>query len=159
MTQHEWVWPTSEALHFLGMSLMFGTLLIVSLRLMGGMRSMSFAAAHRLLPFGVLGFAINVVTGMLFFIGAPEQYVDNVSFHWKVILLELIGACFLLLTVYDITECGDHRRGPVHSATRRAVRRRTSRICRGRESPRRPSHRPRCLRPGVAVAIIGRRFS
>jgi hypothetical protein len=101
VTQHEWVWPTSEALHFLGMSLMFGTLLIVSLRLMGGMRSMSFAAAHRLLPFGVLGFAINVVTGMLFFISAPEQYVDNVSFHWKVVLLELMGACFLVLTVYD----------------------------------------------------------
>jgi hypothetical protein len=27
--------------------------------------------------------------------------VDNVSFHWKVTLLELSGACFLLLTVCD----------------------------------------------------------
>ena len=99
--QHEWVWPTSEALHFLGMSLMFGALLLVCLRLLGGMPSMSFAAAHRLLPFGLLGFAINVVTGMLFFIAAPEQYVDNVSFHWKIGLLELSGASFLVLTVYD----------------------------------------------------------
>jgi len=99
--QHPWVWPTSEALHFLGMSLMFGSLLVVGVRLLGGMRSMSFAAAHRLLPFGLLGFAVNLVTGTLFFLGAPEQYVDNVSFHWKVALMELTGACFLVLTVYD----------------------------------------------------------
>jgi hypothetical protein len=38
--EHEWVWPTSEALHFLGMSLMFGALLVVCVRLLGGMRSM-----------------------------------------------------------------------------------------------------------------------
>jgi len=38
---------------------------------------------------------------MLFFIGAPEQYVENVSFHWKMILLELAGLNFLFLTVFE----------------------------------------------------------
>ena len=99
--EHPWVWPTSETLHFLGMSLMFGVLLIVNLRLLGMLKKMPFAAVHRLLPFGILGFAINFVTGMLFFIAAPEQYTENVSFHWKMILLELAGVNFLFLTVFD----------------------------------------------------------
>jgi hypothetical protein len=65
------------------------------------MKAMPFAAVHRLLPFGMLGFAINFVTGMMFFISASEQYTQNVSFHWKMILLELAGLNFLVLTVFD----------------------------------------------------------
>jgi uncharacterized membrane protein len=99
--EHPWVWPTCETLHFLGMSLMFGVLMIVNLRLVGLMKGMSYASVHRLLPFGIMGFGINFVTGMMFFIGAPEQYIENVSFHWKMILLGLAGLNFLVLTVYD----------------------------------------------------------
>lgn len=98
---HPWAWPTSETLHFLGMSLMFGVLLIVNLRLLGLMKGMSYPSVHRLLPFGIMGFGINFVTGMLFFIAAPEQYIENVSFHWKMILLGLAGLNFLFLTVFD----------------------------------------------------------
>jgi uncharacterized membrane protein len=99
--QNRWVWPTAETLHFLGMSLMFGVLTIVNLRLLGFMKGMSFPSVHRLLPFGILGFGVNLVTGMLFFVGAPEQYTQNVAFHWKVILLELAGLNYLFLTVFD----------------------------------------------------------
>lgn len=99
--QHPFVWPTCETLHFLGMSLMFGVLMIVNLRLLGWLRGMSFASVHRLLPFGLMGFGINFITGMFFFIAASEQYTQNVSFHWKVILLILAGVNYLVLTVYD----------------------------------------------------------
>jgi len=73
------------------MSLMFGVLLIVNLRLIGFLRGMSFAAVHRLLPFGLLGFGINFITGMFFFVAASEQYTQNVAFHYKVVLLILAG--------------------------------------------------------------------
>jgi len=99
--QHPFVWPTCETLHFLGMSLMFGVLLIVNLRLIGFLRGMSFAAVHRLLPFGLMGFGVNFVTGMFFVIAASEQYTQNVAFHYKVLLLILAGVNFLVLTVYD----------------------------------------------------------
>jgi hypothetical protein len=98
---HPYLWPTSETLHFIGMSLMFGVLMVVNLRLVGWLRGMSFAAVHRLLPLGMLGFAINFVTGMFFFMAKPEQYTYNVSFHWKIILLMLAGATYLVLTVYE----------------------------------------------------------
>jgi len=99
--QHPWVWPTCETLHFIGMSLMFGVLMIVNLRLVGWLRGMSFASVHRLLPFGLMGFGINFITGMFFFIAASEQYTQNVAFHYKIILLMLAGVNYLVLTVYD----------------------------------------------------------
>ena len=101
VVENAWVWPTLETLHFLGMSLMFGVLMVVNFRLLGWLRGMSYAAVHRLLPFGILGFAVNFVTGMMFFIAASEQYTQNVAFHWKVLLLELAGVNFLVLTVFD----------------------------------------------------------
>ena len=99
--QHPFVWPTCETLHFIGMSLMFGVLMIVNLRLLGWLRGMSFASVHRLLPFGLMGFGINFITGMFFFIAASEQYTQNVAFHYKVVLLMLAGVNYLVLTVYD----------------------------------------------------------
>ena len=48
-----------------------------------------------------MGFGINFMTGMFFFIAASEQYTQNVAFHWKVVLLMLAGVNFLVLTVYD----------------------------------------------------------
>jgi hypothetical protein len=38
---------------------------------------------------------------MVFFIAKPEQYTYNVSFHWKILLLMIFGAAYLVLTVYD----------------------------------------------------------
>jgi uncharacterized membrane protein len=95
-----WVWPTCESLHFLGMSLMFGVLMVVNFRLLGFLQGMSYASVHRLLPFGILGFAVNMLTGMLFFIGEPHQYTRNAPFQWKVLLLVLAGLNFVVLTVY-----------------------------------------------------------
>jgi hypothetical protein len=56
---------------------------------------------HRLLPLGLTGFVINFISGMFFFVVKPAQYIYNVSFHWKIILLMLSGATYLVLTVYD----------------------------------------------------------
>ena len=94
-------WPTLEAIHFIGLSLLFGVVLVGNLRILGLMRNAAFVDVHRLLPWGVLGFVINSVTGMLFFIGQAFQYVDNASFHWKVLFMLLAGANVLYLTLFD----------------------------------------------------------
>lgn len=101
VTSNPWVWPTAEALHFLGLSLLFGVLFTVNLRLMGGIRSVPFAALHRLLPWAMLGFAVNLVTGMLFVIAAADQYIGNTPFIWKIAFMMIAGANLLYLTVYD----------------------------------------------------------
>jgi uncharacterized membrane protein len=94
----DWVWPACEAIHFIGLGLAFGVVLLLNLRLLGMMKSIAFADLHRTLPWGMLGFAVNLVTGMLFFIGVPEQYTNNAPFHWKIVCLVLLGANLIYFT-------------------------------------------------------------
>ena len=100
MVNSPWAWPAAETVHFLGLSLSFGVLLAVNLRILGVMRQVPFADVHRLLPWGMLGFGANLITGMLFFIGQPKQYIDSAPFYWKVVFLMIAGANFLYLTVF-----------------------------------------------------------
>jgi hypothetical protein len=91
MIQSAWLWPLCEALHFIGLALLVGVVGMLDLRLLGRMRHLSFTAVHSLIPWGILGFVINLVTGVLFFIGAPDQYVANVAFWYKLAFLALAG--------------------------------------------------------------------
>jgi hypothetical protein len=95
-----WAWPAAETVHFLGLSLSFGVLLAVNLRILGVMRQLPFADVHRLLPWGMLGFGANLITGMFFFVGQPGQYSSSEPFKWKVVFLVIAGANFLYLTVF-----------------------------------------------------------
>ena len=99
--ERTWVWPTCETLHFIGLSLLFGVAALVDLRMLGMMKSIPFPALHRLLPWGILGFGINLITGMLFFVGAPEQYTQNPVFTWKMALMMLAGLNVLYFTIFD----------------------------------------------------------
>lgn len=96
-----WLWPASETLHFIGLGLLFGIVSMTNLRMLGLMKSASFASLHRLLPWAVLGLFLNLVTGMLFVIGTPDQYMTNISFLWKMGLLILAAANLLYMTAFD----------------------------------------------------------
>jgi len=96
-----WLWPACETLHFIGLSLLFGVVVIVNLRMLGVITNVSFASLHRLLPWGILGFCINLLTGMLFFIGTPDQYTRNLAFHWKMVFMVLAGLNVLYFTLFD----------------------------------------------------------
>ena len=101
VTDHTWIWPSLEALHFIGLWLILGIILMVNMRLLGFMRAVPYSAFHRLLPWAALGLALNVVTGMMFVTGTPEQYGANVSFLWKIIFLVIAGLNLLYITVFE----------------------------------------------------------
>jgi len=102
MVNLKWGWPAAETVHFIGLSLLFGVVLLVDLRMMGFMKGIPYSVLHRLLPWGVLGFGINVVTGMLFFVGAPPDfYVTNAVFFWKLALILVAGANAQYFTVFE----------------------------------------------------------
>ena len=69
----KWVWATCQTLHFMGLSLLLGVVFLVDLRLLGVMKNVSFATVHRLLPWGILGFGLNVLTGMFYFLALPSS--------------------------------------------------------------------------------------
>jgi uncharacterized membrane protein len=102
MENSKWAWAAGETVHFIGLCLLFGVVLLVDLRMLGFMKGISFTALHRLLPWGVLGFGVNVLTGMFFFVGAPPTfYVTNSVFFWKLALILVAGANALYFTVFD----------------------------------------------------------
>jgi hypothetical protein len=98
---HPWVWPICEVFHFVGLCLLFGVTLLVNLRLAGFISGFPLADLNRLLPWAVAGLGINIVTGMLFFLAAPEQYTQNSTFTWKMGLVLLGGLSLLYPTMFD----------------------------------------------------------
>jgi len=101
VTDRPWMWPTCETLHFVGLSLLLGVVLVVDLRVLGFMRGVSFQSLHRLLPWAAIGFGINIGTGMLFFVGIPGQYTKNPAFYWKIGLAMLAALNAVYFTVLD----------------------------------------------------------
>ena len=98
---HPWVWPTAETLHFIGLSLLFTVVLIVDLRLLGMARRLPFAAVYQFLPLGMLGFGLNLVTGLLFYMAALPQYIHNKAFYWKILFVVLGGINLLYFMLED----------------------------------------------------------
>jgi uncharacterized membrane protein len=92
-----WLWPSAEATHFVGLSLMFTAVLIISLRVLGLAKSLSAASLYQLLPLGMLGFGLNLTTGILFFIGKPAMYMSGI-FYWKIALIVVGGISVLYFT-------------------------------------------------------------
>lgn len=86
-----WAWPFMENWHFLGLSAMFGGLLAIDLRVIGVARWIPMKAALSLIPFILGAFAIQAITGFLFFCGDPYHYTYNLSFQWKVACMALAG--------------------------------------------------------------------
>ena len=102
MVNVTWPWAASETVHFIGLCLLFGVVMLVDLRMLGFLKGIPFSTLHRLLPWGVLGFGVNVMTGMLFFVGAPPTfYVTNATFFWKLALILVGGANALYFTMFD----------------------------------------------------------
>lgn len=94
--------PWIESLHVLALTLVFGTILIVDLRLAG-------VASHRrgarqliidMLPFTWGAFALAAVTGSLLFASNAVAYAHNAPFLWK---MAMIVAAGLNMAVFHLT--------------------------------------------------------
>ncbi len=98
-----WIWAMCETLHFIGLSFLFGVVLMIDLRMLGVIKGIPFAGLHKMLPWAVGGFTLNTATGMVFFVAAAQQYTTNEVFHWKLALILLAGVNALYFTLMDET--------------------------------------------------------
>jgi hypothetical protein len=96
LMQTPWAWPIAESIHFMGLTLLFGSIAAWDLRLLGMAKAVPIAAFHRLVPLSVAGFALNATTGSLFLMTFPDQYIYNSAFHLKVLCLLLAGVNVLV---------------------------------------------------------------
>ncbi len=86
-----WGWPFCETMHFLGLSILIGTIGMFDLRLLGMGRRIPIGALHKLVPWGVSGYVIALITGIMFLATEPDQYIFNSAFHWKVLFMAVAG--------------------------------------------------------------------
>ena len=86
-----WGWPVLESLHFIGMSVLIGTIGLFDLRLLGFARGVPYAALHRLIPVGIGAYTLNLLTGLVFLSGMPDQYLWNPAFRFKVTFMAVAG--------------------------------------------------------------------
>jgi len=93
-----YLFPLTESAHVIGLSLVFGTIAIVDMRLLG------FASVRRpfsrissdVLKWTWMAFALTVVTGSLMFITNAGVYYHNSFFRTKMLLLLLAGINVLM---------------------------------------------------------------
>jgi hypothetical protein len=102
-----YAYPALEMVHIVGIALVFGTIWLVDLRLLGFLRSLDIALLVRqVLPWTLCGFALAALSGLLMFSTSAAELIANRAFLMKVCLLLLAGTNAALL----------HARGPLRPA-------------------------------------------
>lgn len=85
-----WAYPASEILHLAGMALLFGSIVVVDLRLAGLGRQLPVTPLLRhALPATMAGFALIVVSGALLFVAHADDLIGNRAFLVKLVLIVL----------------------------------------------------------------------
>jgi len=102
--QSLWLFPAIETVHLIGMALLVATITVVDLRLLGWTRRSERMSevAGRLLPWAWVGFAVQVITGVLLFSSEAVKVYGNPAFRLKLVLIFLAALHALLFrwTVY-----------------------------------------------------------
>jgi hypothetical protein len=86
-----WAWPAAESVHFVGLSLLVGTLVVWDLRLLGVARRIPFAALHKLVRWTLVGYGMSAASGLMFLMTEPAEYVYNPAFQFKLLFMALAG--------------------------------------------------------------------
>jgi hypothetical protein len=96
--QSLWLFPAIETVHLLGMAALVGTISVLDLRLLGWILPQQRVAklAARLIPWAWVGFAVQVITGVLLFSSEAVKIYGNPAFRLKMILLLLAGVQALI---------------------------------------------------------------
>jgi hypothetical protein len=110
--------PLLEATHVIALTLVFGTIMIVDLRLLGvaGTERRYDRVSADILKWTWIAFGIAALTGSLMFVSNAKVYVNNNFFRAKIAVMLLAG---LNMLVFELTvakqsgEWAENRRGPL----------------------------------------------
>jgi hypothetical protein len=121
-----YLFPLIESAHVIGLTLVFGTILIIDLRLLGlASTSRSFSAiASDVFTWTWLAFAVTVTTGALMFVTNASTYYGNTYFRAKMALLVLSGLnmlAFELTARRSVRSWDRHAAAPVAGKTVAAI--------------------------------------
>jgi hypothetical protein len=92
MRQWLWLYPSVEIVHVVGIALLFGSIAVVDLRLLGFGRTIPVRAlAGHVLPWTAASFVLIVPSGLLMFIAHASEFITNPVFVMKMCLIMAAG--------------------------------------------------------------------
>jgi hypothetical protein len=91
--ESQYVWPFTESIHVLMLTLFVGSTIILDLRLLGVAytRIPVSDVTGRLLPWTRAGFTVMAITGVMLFYATPVTYYQSIFFRIKAFLLVAAG--------------------------------------------------------------------
>jgi hypothetical protein len=96
---YAWIVPTCQTIHFFGLALLMGGIALLDLRMLGVGKGLALSQLNRLVPLAVIGFAINIATGIILYAGDPSMFGHNVAFGFKMLFIFLAGINVLIFYV------------------------------------------------------------
>ena len=93
MRSELWGWPLALTLHAFGTALVIGFILIIGLRLLGLFEMIPYTLLNRLFPVVWAALVLQFVSGFTLWMAKPTQYVGDVAFVLKFLLV--VGGAIL----------------------------------------------------------------
>jgi len=121
MRQWLWLYPSVEIVHIVGIALLFGSIAVMDLRLLGFSRQISVRAlAKHVLPWTAASFVLIVPSGLMMFVAHASDFIASPVFVLKMCLIMAAGfnaALFHAVTfrtadVWDSEHSEEMRRRP-----------------------------------------------
>jgi hypothetical protein len=88
MRQWLWLYPSVEIVHIVGIGLLFGSIAVLDLRLLGFSRSISVKKlASHVLPWTAGSFLLIIPSGLMMFTAHATEFIDSPVFVIKMCLI------------------------------------------------------------------------
>ena len=110
MRESLWLYPAAEIVHIVGIGLLFGSIAILDLRLLGFSRSISARRlAGHVLPWTAGAFLLIVPSGLMMFIAHASDFIASPVFAVKMCLIMVAGlnAALFHVNVFPSVEVWD----------------------------------------------------
>lgn len=126
MRQWLWLYPSVETVHIVGIGLLFGSIAVFDLRLLGFSRNISAKTlAKHVLPWTAASFLLIVPSGLLMFTAHAAEFIDSPVFVLKMCLIMAAGlnaALFHTITsrTADVWDSEEMRKLPPPPSARAA---------------------------------------
>ena len=92
MRQWLWLYPTVEIVHIVGIGLLFGSIVVLDLRLLGLSRQIPVRTlARHILPWTAGSFILIIPSGLLMFTAHATEFIDSGIFVLKMLLIMAAG--------------------------------------------------------------------
>ena len=107
MREAMWAYPAAETVHIVGLALLFGSIAIVDLRLLGAGRRVPVAPLiGYAVPWSLLGFVIAATTGLMMFTAHASDLIDGPVFILKMTLIFTAGINAAVLRIGVLQQAG-----------------------------------------------------